>query len=310
LLCVSGSLAAPLLAQNVSVSVAAAVPLSVQVTDGSVSLQSSMAAGPLAPSGVLSATLPGPVVVTAFSRWNAASSGGGVLVGVDNLIDVGGASPALVGRAGPNEFVIQFTASAPTPARLYVGRYSQVPSGAAWPTVQIDFDNDGSIDIADLAGQQSRSVPTFGVQPLLVRIRMDASLSGLGQSYTDVVVELAPDNDLTAVPVAIGCSASGWPLALQPVFVDRGLDLLVWPSTYPTVFVLGLSLQPVLLPSMPWGPCLLVPSPDILLVPPPGATWLHVPLPAALRPVQFWVQAVEVVAPDLWTTDAYAVSAH
>lgn len=306
--------AVPLAGQSPAVLLSAVQPLTVQVSEPAGSVQSTLPAGPLGAQGTLSASLPAPGLAVARAVWRTDADQHVASVWLECSIDAAAAASTFVGHVGPHEYLLQFTASGPAPARLFAYRQTDLTPGAPWPTVQVDFGNDGSIDVAnlDLSGA-TRLEPMFGVQPILVRIVIDAALLGPGRSQTWVGVDVRPDNDVALTTVAIGCSASGFPLFLQPSFAARGIDVWLWPGTSfladPTVVVLGLSQQPQLLPPMPWAPCLLVPSPDILMVPVAGAQDLHVPLPASLRPVEFWVQPVAVTAVGLWTMDAVRVTA-
>ncbi len=307
-------LAVSVASQSPTVTVSAANPLVVLVSTATGGVQSTLPAGPLVSGGSLVASLPGPGFSWAGVSWQAAADDHQASFWLEATIDAATAPSTFAGHVGPNEFLLQCTASGPAPARLFASRQGNLVPGAPWPTVQVDFGNDGTIDIADLGFPGvNRFEPAFGVQPILVRIVIDASLLGPGRSQTWVSVDLLPENNVTLATVAIGCSASGWPLVLYPSFTDRAIDIFLWPGTTfladPTVFVVGLSQQPLLLPAMPWAPCLLVPSPDILLVPPPGAADLHIPLPAVLRPVEFWVQSAAVTPIGLWTTDAVRVTA-
>jgi len=54
-------------------------------------------------------------------------------------------------------------------------------------------------------------------------------------------------------------------------------------------------------------PCILLPTPDILLFEPSGQ--FHLPLPAIVRPLTFFAQGVTVSQLGLLSTDGFVVSA-
>ena len=72
-----------------------------------------------------------------------------------------------------------------------------------------------------------------------------------------------------------------------------GVHLRGW-SKDPVVAVLGLGTQPTLLPPSPLSPvpCLLLPSPDLVLLMPPSG--FDLPIPPAVRPLNLYVQGVEL----------------
>jgi hypothetical protein len=71
------------------------------------------------------------------------------------------------------------------------------------------------------------------------------------------------------------------------------------------VIVVGFAPQPAFLGLNAGLPCLLLPSPDVLVVQPV----VSLPLPASVRPVTLYVQGVSVTTQGLLTTDGYQVTA-
>lgn len=293
---------APLAAQTATASLSALTPLSVQVQEGAHSQQATRPSGPLGTQGQLYASLPLASQSSGSLTWNVVPDAGALVT----CSLTGNVSTAQL-RSGPQEFLVQFTATAVVPAFVEVYRSSSVTAGVAWPSVQLDLDNNGTIDVPDVpSGYSNFPVPpTFGVQPVFVRVILDAALQGVGESMTTLQVVVAPQNDLQIDRVALACASA--PMVVNPVFLDRGIDATIFIPPVPLVFVLGLQAQPLLLPPVGTVPCLLMPSPDILSFTAGGG--IHVPLPAALRPVTFWLQAVMMSGPDLVTTDAYRIDA-
>jgi hypothetical protein len=204
-----------------------------------------------------------------------------------------------------HDIVAEFAAPSPVPIVLTFTRSSNLSPGNPWPSVGIDIGNDGTIEVPNLVSGMLASV-VAGPQPVQVRILFGTQAITSGGSWAGVEIEARPDNTLNIVRNSLGCS-SPW-MFVNPVFEGRGV--LVYGD--PGVAVIGLSTQPALLQPapfpaiIPW-PCLLMPSPDIVLWAPSA---LHIPLPASLRPLVFHVQKVYVSQSDgLWTTDGYSIDA-
>jgi hypothetical protein len=301
--------AAPLAAQTVSSSISALTPLAVTATSGGTTTQSSLPAGPLPTAGSVD-TSPAPGV-SATLAWMTGPS----LAQFRSIID-GSSSVSASGSVGPSEFLIEFQATSLAPVELVFVRESLVTPGMPWPDVGVDIGNDGTIDLPNLTSQGQLYVPTFGLQPLFVRVIIESQLPGAGLSNTSIMVSLSPDNNLSVTTEAIGCASPGWQvgplLHIYHSFVGQGIRILSFAnsSSEPVIVVLGLGSMPVLFPSMPWsGPaCLLMPTPDLLLAV-PVALELEIPLPAAVRPVTLHAQAVVVSPFGLQTSDAYRIQA-
>lgn len=207
-------------------------------------------------------------------------------------------------------FTIEYVASATVTALLTVSGLPTGTAGAAIPGASVDVGADGSIEIPfALALQGQVTFPlvlTAGV-PMRVAIAMNSALAGpVGSLGGEVTITLGPDRDLGILRNAIGCESPSTPFFARPSFADRGLDL-GYPSGAPLFFVLGLAMQPIVLPSVAATPCLLVPRPDIVFFSPTGLQ--HVALPAAVRPVDFFAQGVAWNGIALFPTDGYWITA-
>lgn len=293
---------APLAAQTASASLTAINPLVVRVQDGPAIAQATQPSGLLGSPGQLNVSLPLPGSPSAALYWDTATG-----TSARVITSIRGSSLLSQVRSGPQEFLVEFTASAAVPAVIEIFRHSDVTAGVAWPSVQIDLDNNGSIEIPDLPlGVSSFTAPpTFGTQPAFVRVRIDAIVQGIGESLTNVEVAIRPPIDTQIARVALGCGAA--PLQAYRVFPDRGIEANLFQLPRPTFFVVGLQSQPQLLPSVNGLPCLVVPAADFVLL--QGNGRLHVPLPSTLRPITFWLQAIVIEGTDLLTTDAYRIDA-
>lgn len=301
-----GSLAA----QNISVSLSALTPLSLTATEGSQVYTATSPAGPLASFGSLRTSVPSaPLQSVVEVGWNTENLGGGA-VGVivahtlDTLV-----SPGATMQTGAQEFLVEFTASSPVSVQFGIERQSTISSGTAWPSVAIDIDNDGTIDLPDVGVYPGPPV-TLGTQTKRWRILMSSSVQGAQRTTTTVTLGVHPANDLYFTQSVATCAPPDVRLHIVPSLVNRGADFgTEWTSFAADVLVLGFQPQPVLIPAPSPFPCLLLPSPDILLVVP--FLGVHLDLPAAVRPVTFYAQAVRVsLLGELRTTEGYTVVAN
>ena len=302
---------APAFAQTVSISFSAQAPLSAQMTVGTMTAQSTLPAGPLPlNSSIAAAPTPGAIANTS---WYTSLEGFAVLT---NQINSGAATSAS-GSLGPNEIVVSFTATAPVGGWLEVTRGSSLTGGQPWPVTAIDFGNDGTIELPNMQTTTTSVFASLGPTPWSVRFVLTSQLVSAGASYTTMELRMHPNTNVGVQPTALGCGPVGLPtLRVDPTFLGTGIKAEFWsslpaPMVHPHVFVFGWGVQPVVLPPISLAPCLLMPTLDVLL---PGAATLpsvvNVPLPAAVRPVTFHVQAVGLLPTGLATTDAFMVVAN
>lgn len=293
---------APLDAQVPTASVSALTPLVVRITNASGSTSAIQPAGPLATIGQLAVVSPTTSGHSASVSWGSQVSTTRAVIYLFHYIACL-QGPAISGGVGPHEFLLEFDVPFLAPSNLRVFRETSSTPGFPGPSVQLDLGNDGSIDVSSI-GQFGwiAPVPTFGSQPLLIRVLVSESI-GVGGSGTNLWFTVTPDNDLSVTQVSYGCSTT-WPLRfdVEAAFSDRGVDVLYLQSlTEPTLVVMGFT--PLMLPL----PCMLWPSVDILSYEPTGL--LHVPLPAAVRPVALFVQGVTLRPTNLTTTVAHRIDA-
>lgn len=308
LVAVLTSLAA-LAAQSVGVTLSALVPLPVQVSDGLVNPIYTLPVGPLAFGGSVWVALPSAPMERAVLSWQTTVDNQHAMVTLEHVIQNPAGLPTFFGRAGRHEFLIEFTSALPRTTTLTVSRQLQVTAGATSPTVEIDFDNDGVIDIADPSPLQSTSqTVSFGPQPKLVRVVVDATLGAMLAVENSLTLLLEPDNDLVIVQPIATClpSVPAQPPMLRPSFADRGID--IWPfALTPSVLVFGFAPQAALLSMNGLLPCILLPATDVVL---PVTSLFHLPLPASVRPLTLFAQGVTLTPSGLQTTEGYVVQAN
>lgn len=311
LVAVLAALCAPCGAQAPTVGISAATSLSFQASSGGQTSQVTVPAGPLAASGGFGTSAPSGVFAadaSAGTSWWTAATSHEVLVGLRLACSV--ASPGSTATVGTQEFVVHFASAVPREVTISILRSSFVPPGAPWPLVAIDRGNDGSIDFPN-ATSGIESVEVLGPAGLDLRFVLDASLATPGLSETQVSVVVTPSNQLQVVPSVGGCGLSTPDFWAIPTYADSGIDLGCNLIVDPMVFVLGLAAQPVLLPaSVP--ACVLMPSPDLLVLPTPTAfqAIVHLPLPASVRPLSLWAQAVRLAPQGLLSTNALRIQAN
>ncbi|HEX5054814.1 MAG TPA: hypothetical protein VFZ65_23760 [Planctomycetota bacterium] len=307
------SLNSLLVAQVPTIAVRAVSTLSTSAQNGAVASSQTRPIGPLPTIGNVDAIVTnGASLVEASTSWGATANA--TLAGfvVEQHLVVRGSTGGSC-ASGPNEIVFGVSSPVQRPAILTVRLSKAASPGTASTTVLVDIGNDGTIDAtaASPVNMLSKAV-SFGQQPLEVRVVLaggvtpgqatDASLDDL------VVVQVEPDNHLGVLPAAAGCANQAATLRAAWDLDSMLLDVDTSVATPLVVGVFGLSPAPVVLPnaSLPL-PCLLVPSPDLLVVVTPGGFTLHVP-PAA-RPVSIWAQGVQVTAAGLATTNGFLVLA-
>ncbi len=306
-----GSLAA----QSVGVAVSALTPLTLQAADGTNSVLANRPAGPLAPFDGFDASLPGNAGGASLT-WtylgNASTSGS--FARIEHSLSAVASGPAFTAHAGPHEFLLEFTAATSVAALLTITNHQQVSGGATAPSILLDYDNDGVIDVVDPPTQAPTVLArTFGPQPLRVRVIVDAAASGSSVAVTNALeFALTPDNGLTITEMVSECrgvTPTPAPVA-APIFPGTGIQLT--PQGYGgelALVVLGLSPQPLVLGAFAGLPCILLPSPDLILLP-SAANPASLPLPAAVRPVTLYAQGVTLLPSGLVVSDGFAIDAH
>ncbi|MBL8734120.1 MAG: hypothetical protein JNN13_17230, partial [Planctomycetes bacterium] len=301
--------ALPLACQQVQVSVKALTPLQAQVQGVTGTTSVTQAAGALPWSGNLIVS-PAGGFDAASVVWMRAQSATHCEALIEHSLTL--ADPALTTScsAGPHELLIEFAASAPIAARLELAAQQIVTAGATAPSLQLDLGNDGSIDIVDLGVMPPTTQQVvIGLQPLRLRLLVDATLTSAGLAQHTFVVRLLPDNDLTIQPTIASCRGGDpLPALVEPTFADRGLRLWQPFVGVPAVMVVGLAPQPTLLSLGAFGPCFLLPTPDFVLFEPSG--FVDIALPAAARPLTFYAQSVLLEGGSLVVGDGYTINAH
>lgn len=107
--------------------------------------------------------------------------------------------------------------------------------------------------------------------------------------------------------VVPGCTGSPADLSIA-LNSPTGVDFFAENSAvHPTVLVIGFTNTSLLLPAVGVGPCLLLPSPDVLWLMPPNQ-FVNVAIPPGTAPGTAWIQAVEVRTSGLFTTNGFQLT--
>lgn len=211
------------------------------------------------------------------------------------------------GLQAPVELLLSLTSPTPMSMSLEFDQRVSGPAGMPMPLLEVDVGDDGSIEFsAASSSPPSVQLITVSAVPVPIRVRLGIQLAFAGDGEVAVAIVGRPAN--TAVlSMFPGCSNEV--VVYEPRF-DGGLDYaFVSQSFNPAVIVFGLAPQPLLLGSQFSLPCLLLPSPDaVLLLPVQSQQTL--PIPPSVRPLQFWAQLVEVSLFGLRTGDAMRITAN
>ena len=147
-------------------------------------------------------------------------------------------------------------------------------------------------------------------QTFPIRITWDQSLANpaaQSQSFfvlSGLQIRVEPDNNLAIQQTVGECNDDPEPLLFRPSFVDQGVQITATQPPFipnqvqgPSILVIGATPQFIPLPIASPAPCVLLPSPDILLpLIAAGSTLsIDVPLPSNVRPLVFHVQNVRTL---------------
>ncbi|HZN42041.1 MAG TPA: hypothetical protein VFD82_24790 [Planctomycetota bacterium] len=294
-------LGAPVFAQSVSATVTTSTPILARAYSSVFGITQQYAV-PASTSGyqLLNAGWGGSL---AISQWDAFAHDTEARIYWQQRAEVFEPTPSFADAGG--ELLAQLSAPTPTPVQLELSRILSVTTGASTPFCSIDLGDDGIPEVTSWTSVPVLLSTTLGPQPLPIRLRSFVGHVGLGVVDVELRIRVLPGTAPSISPLVIGCTgpAGVW----APTFVGEGVVFYPFSGLAPLVLVLGLGLQPVVIPASLPTPCLLLPTPDLLVV--PGLSPFFLPLPPAVRPVTVWVQGVAVTPTGLATTDGFTVIA-
>ncbi len=269
-----------------------------------------LAAGPLPSQGSLTASqgTSAAQYASITAEWHLIASDHRVVLDLRQRAFAASTGP-LVTSLTPGNFLLQVANPTPVLAVMELTRSPLVPAGAAIRVLEVDIGNDGSVDFSATSPNSSLTLTvTIGPVPLPIRLHNELSTQGQANIDMGMNITILPTPLISATPAGAGCSF-GHSQQLLPTFAGNLRAFTIGPLTasFPSVTVFGWQAQPTLLPTPQPGPCILVPTPDVLVL----STWqgFTVPLPPTVRPVTFWTQAVVFEPEGLTTTPASRIDA-
>jgi hypothetical protein len=263
-------------------------------------------AGAMPANGLLHVnTTPSPAEALASLAWGSTTAATGSRTSLSQhcALTAGGTTAS----SGFVDVRLALTAPAPLLVSLQADKGIEVTAGLPAPMLRVDVGDDGTFELTEGLGLQIQTNVLLGPIPFHVRVQMDAGTTIPGTITSFVTIDLLPTNTNVSAVVS-GCA---WLVhGVAPRFdgnLDLSFDSPLQPLQ-PGVVVLGLAPQPVLLGMLPNAACLLMPSPDLLVLTLPGTT-LTLNVPPAARPVTIWTQAVGLQFGGLVTSNGLRVDA-
>ncbi len=231
---------------------------------------------------------------------------------VEQHVGVTNTSTQPVAATASADIRLDLSATVPTTVQLELAVQFQGTPGAPLPTVLIDVGDDGSVDYQGLGWGLGFPVVPVGSTAFPIRVTAVTQIAapGLGSLRLDLTVR--PANAPVLTQEVAGCAALAGTELFAAADFDRSLTFSAGVASSPLVLVLGLAAQPVVLAPLS-VPCILWPSPDILvpMAPAPsGYPTFVLPLPPAVLPVTFWAQAVLLEPIGFLPTAAFRVEAN
>jgi hypothetical protein len=168
------SLLGPLAAQTVTTSLSAPANI-VCTVDGFVLSGDVVPAGPLPATGSCTATLSSIGTGVATTSWQLVETPTESTLRMRNLVSVE-PNVNFTARARPQQFLLEYSAPVATGARLEISQQLAIGPNVIAPYVQVDYDNDGTLDVFNLSlsGPISLPLPNLAGGPFAVRIILNS----------------------------------------------------------------------------------------------------------------------------------------
>lgn len=299
-------LAVPAGAQTLSMTITTATPMVAQVSSSGPLVTSGLPIQTIGSNSLLASDWSGTVRMS--SQWWSQVGTTECNMEWNQEATVSVPAPAFA-RTDPSDLLLHVQSSTapfvPIPITLELSRSLAASAGSTLPVHRIDIGDDGSFEFTESSpawGTMTGLV--VGPQGLTIRLRTQVGQTGAGAIALGLRVRVLPDNGLIVQPTVPGCSADE--LWLLPTFAGSGIELITATANHPVFAVIGFHLQPQFLSPLFPAPCLLLPSPDVVMHVP---TWppVVIPLPAAVRPLSFSAQGVALTPNGPATTLGYQV---
>lgn len=296
------------LAQAPSLGVSVASPIALTAQAGTVVGLTPVPVGPLASfGGQLAQAVAGNDQASAALSWISVADASSAAVSIDAVASVVGNAGA---STGDMQILVTLTSPTPLSLELQLSRSLTAVAGATVPPLRIDVGANGSLEMSesDIATEKVVFV-VLGPAPVPVLFTLGASAQQGDVMHATLSLFVRPASTRVQ-QLSGGCTDAQF--QVTPRFDgDLGFANL---SAHlgPTVAVFGLGQQPVYFGNQVTGgvslPCLLLPTPDLLVFLPPTAIQV-LALPPAVRPVLFRAQSVQLLPTGFGTSTAYQVTA-
>jgi hypothetical protein len=261
--------------------------------------------GPLFLQGqILAQTSPPQAAALSSLTWSSDQGSTGLAFDVSQNCQV--PSGATSAASGPFDLLVDLAAPTSTDVMLDLAKTQITSVGLPAPLLRVDIGNDGTFEFIETQMASSQFALTLGPTPVPVRIVMDMAIAQTGIAYSHLQLRVLPSANTFVTPYIASCSDRQY--AVLPTFRGDLQCEVTAPATVLSVAVFGLGTQPVLLGATYSGPCLLLPTPDLVVFA-PASSAVTLTIPQAARPITIWTQGVTVEPVGLTTTSAYRVQA-
>ena len=272
-----------------AVTLSALTPTTAVAQDGAGTLTGTLPVGPMSLRSNIQAIT--PLNTLAQFAWSGGAADHHIVLLLDLRCSV--VVPSASSAVSPGEVLM--SVSLPTTTNVWVRMTPTItgPAGSGIPLLRVDIGNDGSNEMTESAQSTVAAGATLGPVPLVIKVSAAAALAVPGDLAARIWVEIVPQGGTTVSSIYAGCSPDRF--YAYPTFQGDLLCLTAHGSfNQPGVVVFGLSMQPLVLPPLPWfGSCLLLPSPDLVLL---SQSYLNrvLPIPAGARPITLWTQTIDL----------------
>lgn len=307
-------------AQNVSVVPRAPAPLTASVIYGGQPFNQVMPSGPLYWNAYLGASTPyvfGSVLgAHASMHWTTYTPNTLLRPEFDVNVGFNGNLTSHIGPAtatlGPNEMIFDVSATTQRDAFLDIELTGSFTGASQWPVWEVDVGDNGTADA--YLGNGVASVPMqLGPLPVPIVVRCAVGIGAPNSVYAtsafmhgNLEMRLTADNNLIIDEVAAGCG--GGILECRQAFAHDGVVFNDAGGSSVKVLVLGTQPTPFVFTNA-ISTCVLWPSPDVVLA---QIGTLDLPIPATVRPFQFYAQSVYLgswFGPNVYSSQALRISA-
>lgn len=260
-------------------------------------------AGPLPASGSCEAELIFVGGSLARTQWDLVETEISSSLHIENFVEVTAVN--FTADAGPQQFLLEYSSITPVAARLELNA-----ALFGLPSIHVvnavDYGNNGIYDVTNLvgAGPQQIASADLSTDPIVIRILVDSAQFTLGWSQINIDVKLVSDDPIAVTRFPVACDTNDF--SVERVFGNAGL--VVATQLPLSVAVFGFGQQPQSLPLAAVSSCLLVPTPDVVVMMTPGVN-LPIVLPVAIRPIALHAQLVALTAQGLTSSDSVQILA-